>query len=1425
MSQPPNAPVLENEQTTRRGTASAGDGWKPEHGEVLSLADGGEQENLRAGDAKGLNDIFSSFINAMKPGSPDIISYGDVADDWGGFRRAEGGTDADNDSPDPHEHILASIGNAFDDGRPGAQAGRAKFEKSDERYTKKMKELAGELADMRTSEEHHARSWDPLLQKNEEGFRINSGTRQPALPEDSPAVDEPTLPSFLTSPASISTQADAVPASEPLPSEPMPSSTSSLSPSAVDHKLTTLPADDPWADPIPLSAPSLSSRTVRRKDMTIALDLPPVKPTLSSSTILPRKEPAITERMKHIPTTESADVAELRLPKREDGSDNDSCAQLGNGHEERLKALEEQNALLTEKLVSATQSFLAIARNNDWIKDQYEKLRNNMDNLGSLNNSLNVRVGRLESPDVTDMVRSGRTPETMANFLHWQEIRDNELRYVEGTMEQKNEEVTSAPDETIIERTKGGSADAKRRRKAKDGQGRDGPAEAKDASVGAGRGVKGRKGNILGRILDKVEHAFLSHVGTANGEPSSINVSADTPNANGHAEGLLSGVSRDVADEKSLQSEEGVVSAAPSVSMGQPLSDEERSRRADVEHQKLVHQLGKEGFRPVDLGAESPLAVYTIETPRRAERFLGMMPRSPVVGFDVEKQFRPGSDSDAPSLIQLAFTERLVGIFHIYKMTNNTDGGLDVSNFPNSLRKVLGNPYVLKLGVGSVRDGKKIMDTYKSQVRGVVELGTFSSVMNISALSLDALYQAYVGEQLKGKKKGPGFKWDADPKVIGSEGLAYAAWDAAAGLIIFNRMLNRPKHNVPNALAGGEVDGGTKLGPEVGTAAIERVHGWTQKDLFQMLIHARRNPLKSDEILTPRKSVENYIKYSTPVPGVTFAERDRIPVGAIVDAWIAQGWVVENNVEGVRIQQGLNLKSHLRLMDDATFVLAMEQDGGSTDEQVEETLGSSDWMGNHALMKAMESVLPSDTCTKDPEDTEDTISSRNEPSPSLRHQKRRKSKPKPVSEELLPWTEEHLARVFNIVNAENIWPVKPQKLVSVLRNISFDSITDLDIEKAKLHTLATLWYAKGWISKVDGATGKLYISHVEPGTEVSSLGSYGKQGGQESDDEGSVEVGAGKQKHSEETVSVDGEEQIESETVPEQGAVSEEGSGSSVGDSEEGNRLDATEFPNLPYTIETRPKKWSNSVLREVFKWANERIKWPASEKSLRAFIYRLPPFSLSKMSKNDKWSEAEVVYRKWLARDWIVIRTDGMVVPAESDRCDADVGGEAAIMHAEAIVTERNGSAIAIDGMSVDGGTMGGGEPFASSVVEIYGMPLQLPLLDSQREVDRALAVERELVLPVVPIENGSSPATINEPLPLLLNDETNNREDNYPGGFPLLLRDVESSEAILLGGTIVLRNGELDVSPCSKEETPLAITKPAAEAIDDVERAIMGL
>ncbi|KAJ3414242.1 hypothetical protein HDV05_006859 [Chytridiales sp. JEL 0842] len=221
---------------------------------------------------------------------------------------------------------------------------------------------------------------------------------------------------------------------------------------------------------------------------------------------------------------------------------------------------------------------------------------------------------------------------------------------------------------------------------------------------------------------------------------------------------------------------------------------------------EIFTRLLKDGIYPLPKNPNviTEAYVYALHEEKAANRFLSVIMEVSkregdlikVVGLDVETAKRVGSD--APSTVQIAFGERLVGIFEVYRMCSSTDANGKVKivpeNFPKSLRMVLENQTFAKVGVGIQHDSLKLNAAYNVKMKHVIDISAMATLVNCSFRSLTGLYYAYVDKsKLLKKSSSSGHNWDDFNRKPAA--VAYAANDAIASLQVFQRMVTRP--NLP----------------------------------------------------------------------------------------------------------------------------------------------------------------------------------------------------------------------------------------------------------------------------------------------------------------------------------------------------------------------------------------------------------------------------------------------------------------------------------------------------------------------------------------------------------------------------------------------------------------------------------------------------
>ncbi|XP_063986726.1 exonuclease 3'-5' domain-containing protein 2 [Diachasmimorpha longicaudata] len=143
-----------------------------------------------------------------------------------------------------------------------------------------------------------------------------------------------------------------------------------------------------------------------------------------------------------------------------------------------------------------------------------------------------------------------------------------------------------------------------------------------------------------------------------------------------------------------------------------------------------------------------------------------------VLGFDCEwvKEGRI-------SLLQLATHNGVCALFRIGK----------IGYVPPKLKELLSNNCILKVGVASFEDGRKLTNDYGCRVYGTVDLRTLADGLGIpSRKSLAAMCVQYLGIELEKIIEVRCGDWDAD--TLTDEQMAYAAYDAIASVLVYREM-------------------------------------------------------------------------------------------------------------------------------------------------------------------------------------------------------------------------------------------------------------------------------------------------------------------------------------------------------------------------------------------------------------------------------------------------------------------------------------------------------------------------------------------------------------------------------------------------------------------------------------------------------------
>ncbi|ORY06872.1 ribonuclease H-like protein [Basidiobolus meristosporus CBS 931.73] len=151
------------------------------------------------------------------------------------------------------------------------------------------------------------------------------------------------------------------------------------------------------------------------------------------------------------------------------------------------------------------------------------------------------------------------------------------------------------------------------------------------------------------------------------------------------------------------------------------------------------------------------------------------------VGFDTETTVKFHQPRQKVSLIQLG-NDNVCLLIQISRMLRKGHP------FPKSLKDILQNPDILKVGVAASGDGKHLEESYGVQTNGIVDLENIAKKLNEEGLSLAKLAAKYADglELVKNKKKILRFRWE---ETLDHERIMYAAQDAVSGYRIYKNLL------------------------------------------------------------------------------------------------------------------------------------------------------------------------------------------------------------------------------------------------------------------------------------------------------------------------------------------------------------------------------------------------------------------------------------------------------------------------------------------------------------------------------------------------------------------------------------------------------------------------------------------------------------
>lgn len=163
-----------------------------------------------------------------------------------------------------------------------------------------------------------------------------------------------------------------------------------------------------------------------------------------------------------------------------------------------------------------------------------------------------------------------------------------------------------------------------------------------------------------------------------------------------------------------------------------------------------------------------------------------------VCGFDLEWSINTDGSRGPVSLIQLANRDRNSGaiaifMFRVYKVA------LKKLRLPIELEAILQDATIAKAGRCVYQDGKKLVEDFKAEMKGMVELADLAFqklVMPNRTASLATLTSTILGAELDKSQAIRLSNWDTEGELSGAQ-VNYAARDALASLRIFEDLIER----------------------------------------------------------------------------------------------------------------------------------------------------------------------------------------------------------------------------------------------------------------------------------------------------------------------------------------------------------------------------------------------------------------------------------------------------------------------------------------------------------------------------------------------------------------------------------------------------------------------------------------------------------
>ncbi|XP_015610219.1 exonuclease 3'-5' domain-containing protein 2 [Cephus cinctus] len=174
----------------------------------------------------------------------------------------------------------------------------------------------------------------------------------------------------------------------------------------------------------------------------------------------------------------------------------------------------------------------------------------------------------------------------------------------------------------------------------------------------------------------------------------------------------------------------------------------------------------------------NPHQIIVAESPEKCDYAVQCISRDlayGILGFDCE-----WVNEGPVSLLQLATYNGVCALFRLSK----------IGYVPATLKELLANKQVLKVGVASFEDGQKLTRDYGCRVYGTLDLRTLAHRLGLpSPKSLSALCMHYLNLEMEKLLEVRCGDWNAD--ILAKEQMLYAAFDAYAAVLIYHEILER----------------------------------------------------------------------------------------------------------------------------------------------------------------------------------------------------------------------------------------------------------------------------------------------------------------------------------------------------------------------------------------------------------------------------------------------------------------------------------------------------------------------------------------------------------------------------------------------------------------------------------------------------------